>query len=160
MNRPAANASLARTIATEVLLVEAFVDELRKEQQALQQGDVDTLEQIVEAKANVAARLDLQARVRNTLLQGAGEAPDRPGMAHWLASHPQDRMAADAWKRLQELAEEAHELNRVNGSLIQMRLQNNQKALSSLRAATGSAPLYGPDGMATSLGGRRIIDSA
>ena len=44
------------------------------------------------------------------------------------------------------IAAEARQANKVNGDLIQSRLQNNKQALSALMSVADRASLYGPDG--------------
>ncbi len=58
------------------------------------------------------------------------------------------------------LASQARELNRVNGELIQIRMQYNAQALEALLGGNGSLALYGPDGQNAAPSARRISDRA
>ena len=53
--------------------------------------------------------------------------------------------ARDAWNSLMSLAGQAHEVNRANGELIQIRMQHNAQALEALLGSNASLALYGPD---------------
>ena len=67
-------------------------------------------------------------------------------MAKWLqqrdGGNPQ---IAELWQQLLALAENAQQLNQINGSMIDTRLRNNQQALAILQAAAKQSALYGPD---------------
>jgi flagella synthesis protein FlgN len=69
-------------------------------------------------------------------------------MAEWLIIHggaEQARLSV-TWNSLLADAEQARNLNRTNGVLIESRLRFNQAALAALRDAMRQATLYGPDG--------------
>jgi flagella synthesis protein FlgN len=78
----------------------------------------------------------------------------------WCAAHPGGDAARDLCSSLLSLASRARELNRVNGELIQLRMQHNALALEALMGASGTLALYGPDGQSTPPSGRRISDRA
>lgn len=57
------------------------------------------------------------------------------------------------WRDTGDLARQVARLNRLNGQLIQLRLEHNQRLLNTLREAAGGE-LYGPDGQARGKSGR------
>lgn len=152
--------ALADIIAAEADVVSAFVVLLKEEQDVLKAGSADALPGIVERKTATALKLSPITTARNAELGRATMATDRAGIDAWLAKFPADTAVRDNWQRLQALAEEARELNRVNGRLIQLRMQTNTQALEALLAAASRQDLYGADGQATPGTTRRIIDSA
>lgn len=151
---------LRRTLQTEADAVERFADLLRQEQQTLASGDVDALAPLIQQKNAVAAELTRLAQQRNALLAAEGLAPDRSGIEAWCAQHPANTEVRAAWSRILLLASNARELNRVNGELIQIRMQHNAQGLEALLGASRSLELYGPDGQTAAQSGRRINEAA
>lgn len=151
---------LLRTLQTEADAVARFADLLRQEQNTLAIGDVDALTPLIEQKNSVAAELTACAQRRNALLAAEGLTPDRTGIEAWCALHPANTDVSAAWSRILLLARDAHELNRVNGELIQIRMQHNAQGLEALLGASRSLELYGPDGQTAAHSGRRINDAA
>lgn len=152
--------SLADIIAAEADLVSAFVRLLDEEQEALKLGKADLLPGIVERKAVATGKLAPISATRNAELSRAGLKPDRAGVEAWLEKHPTDKLVRQHWQKLQSLAAEAKELNRVNGELIRLRMQNNAQVLEILLSAANRQDLYSADGQAAPSANRRIIDSA
>lgn len=147
---------LLRIIAEEARTVQQFVDLLNREQTALSVGETDELPALAEQKsilANDLVNLDMQ---RNDLLAIMGFKSGRKGIEAWCAKHPAEQAVADTWATILRLATEARELSRLNGELIQLRLNVTAKALQALQAGKSSLDLYGPDGQATNSGLRRI----
>lgn len=155
-------AALVRTVDAEAATVEDFVALLEREQEMLVKGQVDDLIELVRQKDAVAAKLATLAAQRSMLLRASGLTTDTDGtgMASWFAANPAEVRARSAWSSLLSLAGQARELNRVNGELIQVRMQHNALALETLMGSNASANLYGPDGQKTPPSGRRISDSA
>lgn len=151
---------LLRTLQTEADAVARFADLLRQEQNTLATGDVDALTPLIQQKNSVAAELTAFAQQRNALLAAEGLAPDRAGIEDWCARHPANTDVSTAWSRILLLARDARELNRVNGELIQIRMQHNAQGLEALLGASRSLELYGPDGQTAAHSGRRINDAA
>lgn len=152
--------TLADLIAAEAGVVAAFVVLLKEEQEILKAGNPEALPDLIERKTDTAQKLAPLAAARNSELARAGFATDRAGIDAWLAKHPGNQGVRQQWQQLQTLAAEAKELNRVNGELIRLRMQNNAQALEALLAAAHRQDLYGADGQATQAATRRIIDSA
>lgn len=159
MSAMSALSGLADMLKAEADAVSAFVFLLGEEQSALKQGDADALPAIIERKAAATATLGPLSASRNALLETLGLGHDRAGIEEWLVRHPQDITARNHWQRLQDLAAEARELNRLNGELIHLRMGHNAQMLEALRAANRQ-DLYGADGQTTLGTPRRVIDSA
>lgn len=151
---------LADILAAEADAVSAFCLLLGEEQELLKKGAADALPEIVSRKNAAIGRLTPCSDKRNQWLAAAGLPQDRLGMEQWLATHPNDKATPSAWARLQQLAAEAKELNRLNGELIRIQLANNARSLESLQAGSEQQGLYGANGHAAGSTGSRIIDSA
>lgn len=149
---------MRQTVEGEVKLLEQFVELLRSEQTALAQGAADDLPRLANQKNGLVVQLNLISAQRTTFLQAHGFTADRAGIDDWCAQ-AQDAEITATWQQVLQLAAEARELNRVNGELIQIRMQFNAKALEALGGAKNSLELYGPDGQSTKPGSRRINDA-
>lgn len=156
---PATAASPA-SLDSELALLRTFVSLLEQEQQSLVHGDVDRLTDLIGQKNRIAAELGHFADQRSEMLAASGLAADRAGMAAWLAAQGADSRAFATWSSVLDLAARAHELNRLNGELIETRQQHNSQALEALRNARGGSETYGPDGRSAAIGLRRIRESA
>ena len=149
---------MRQTIDGEATLLEQFVELLRREQASLTQGVADDLPQLADQKNGLVIQLNQLSAQRALFLEARGLTADRAGIDAWCAQ-ADDADTTDAWQEVLQLAAEARELNRVNGELIQIRMQFTAKALEALGGAKNSLELYGPDGQSTKAGGRRINDA-
>lgn len=154
---PSGEASiLLQMLIKEADVVRQFVDLLKREQSSLSSGNTDDLPAFAEQKVQLAKHLDQLAASRCTSLIAQGFTTDHAGIEAWCTQHPAGEVAKDSWAKILELAREAHELNRLNGELIRLRMQFNAKALEALRVGESSLSLYGPDGQSTKPEHRRI----
>lgn len=148
-----------QALTAESDAVQQFVELLKLEQSALTKGNTEVLPELAERKSQLAVHLSGLAAQRNAALAAQGLGVDRAGIAAWCAKHPGENKAGKAWAMILALATEARELIRLNGELINIRMQYNSKALEALRGGNSSLDLYGPDGQATTPGNRRINDA-
>jgi flagella synthesis protein FlgN len=134
-----------------------FIDVLHREQHALQQPDMSLLRSLATEKAQQAQQLTQLADARNRWLAMLGYPQDRLGMERGLQECP---AAAAAWKELLQLAENAHQLNKINGILVDQRLRHVQQRLSVLQSSVSDTPgagLYGADGQPQPFSGGRCL---
>ncbi len=148
------------TVDTEIATLQRFCTLLEREQQMLGKGEIDALLPLLQEKNELAAALTAVAKQRVKALAAEGLAADRAGVVAWFAAHPTATRARTDWSLLLSLATEARELNRVNGELIQLRMQHNALALEALLGTTNPLGLYGSDGQNSLPSGRRISDRA
>ena len=147
---------IAYLIGQESTALDMLLAALREEQDILKSGMADNLAAVIERKNRQLETLARHGRRRNELLAGRGLKPDREGIAAWARSAGHEELGAT----FLALADEARELNRLNGQLIAMRLQATQSALSTLAPGHGGQGLYGPSGKTSFASGYRLIDSA
>ncbi|MBL8393757.1 MAG: flagellar protein FlgN [Candidatus Accumulibacter sp.] len=147
-------------IEAEIATVRSFVELLEQEQQMLIDGSVDQMMELLPRKNLLGTRLTEFADQRSQVLAAAGLSADRVGLDAWFASHTEETGTRTAWSVLLSLARQARELNRVNGEVIELRMQHNSQALDVLLGTTGALGLYGPDGQGIPASGRRISDRA
>lgn len=139
----------AQDLNTELKAFQDFVQILQTEQEALVQGDIDSLFELARLKSDKVVLLSQLAEKRNRFLAAQGLDLDRGGMEKWLQQHHTDPNFhfTETWKQLLAAAENAQQLNQINGSMIESRLRHNQQALAVLQSvANQGVSLYGPDG--------------
>lgn len=147
---------LAYVIGQEEAALKLFIAALEEEQLALKAGNTDALERIIENKNRHIEALGRLGFQRNQLLKVARMPEDREGLMQWAKASGQTVLVTG----FLHFADEARELNRLNGQLIAMRLTSTQSALASLtpHRAAGQG-LYGPKGQTSFNTGYRLIDT-
>lgn len=122
-----------------------FVALLETEQQVLLEGNIEQLSALTNNKTQAAHELSKLGSARISDLLARGAKSGNSGITAWLQAHIPDCLPV--WLSIQQLAEQAQQLNRTNGVLIQTKQRHNQQALAVLQNAAQSASgLYGPDG--------------
>lgn len=117
-----------------------FLTLLENEQQALLTQDSEQLLSLAEAKTQATHKLTELSRLRRQQLNSA-----TLDTTQWIQQNAPS--CRDIWDEIRELAARAHQLNQINGEVIQLKLRSNQKALTALLGATqNAAGLYGKDG--------------
>ena len=147
---------LAFAIGQEEAELKLFIAALEEEQGALKSGNTDLLERIVLNKNKHIEALARLGHRRNALLKAAQFAEDREGLTQWAGACGKNELLAG----FLHFADEAKELNRLNGQLIAIRLTSTQSALAALtpHRAAGQG-LYGPRGQTKFSTGYRLIDT-
>ena len=149
----ASPSDLVKNLETELRAFQDFIQVLQTEQDALVQGNVDSLLELARIKSEKVVLLSQLAENRHRFLSAQGFSPENGGMTKWLqqqrdGGNPQ---ISKLWQQLLALAENAQQLNQINGSMIDTRLRNNQQALAILQVAANQNALYGPDGQTRAL---------
>lgn len=148
----------AQLIAAEIKAVQLFVALLKEEQDALRTSRLDDLEQLTEAKGKLLDELTRIAEARHQGFMQLGITENRAGVEAWLRKQQNPRLL-QAWKALQQLAQEAKSLNELNGQCIQLLSQSNRKLLESITGQQARGTFYGPDGQTALSSSFRISDS-
>jgi flagella synthesis protein FlgN len=150
--------TIAGLLEREYRAVEAFVALLRQEAALLESGTTESLAALAEEKLRAATELADFSATRDSKLIHAGFQPGAAGMESWIGS-PTGAGYREQWRKMLDLAAQARAINETNGKLINVRLRNNQQALSILMAAADQAVTYGPDGQQHPGGGGRSLGS-
>ncbi len=138
------DSQLTTALSDELGAVRVFVELLQQEQNLLTENLTDQLLILAEQKAAQAVRLNQLAEARRGLLKQYIPELTIDAIQTWLATHSTQGLAH--WQEIRVLAEQAQQLNHINGELIQMKLRHNQQTLATLSQAVRKADLYGPDG--------------
>nr|WP_198980435.1 flagellar protein FlgN [Herbaspirillum sp. ASV7] len=136
--------------------MQRLIEKLRQEQALLSEASAEGMTEIISEKASIVAEMTTLAGNRHRQLAELGYTDDEAGMQKWMNEQGSDA-DKDIWADLFELAQDAKELNRVNGLLIGKKLSVNQNALTVLQGKTGTGSFYGPDGQSSiKSSGRRL----
>ncbi len=155
-NNPAAD--LIACLQAEHDAWKGFVTLLETEQQALVSGNTEQLLALVDSKVLAAQSLGKLANERRESLLACGGKVETDGLTSWLQTNAANSLPV--WNGILQLSEQAQQLNRTNGILIQTRLRQNQQALMVLQNATDSTNgLYGPDGQPSMSASGRTLGS-
>lgn len=153
------HAEFAETLEAETEALRQFLQILQSEQEALTQGNIDKLGEFARLKSEQGVRLSLLSSNHNRLLNqhGLGDTPENIRQLIQREDPDGKYSLAQSWEKLLELAKQAQDMNRLNGTMIEMQLKRNQQALAILQEAAKQTSLYGPDGHSQALGtGRRL----
>ncbi|BEV15184.1 flagellar protein FlgN [Herbaspirillum sp. DW155] len=135
----------ASKLSLEHAALSRLVEKLNQEQALLAEATAEGLTDIISEKAAIVAEMSTLAGNRHALLGSLGYSADESGMQAWMNEQASEA-DREIWASLFELAQDAKELNRVNGLLIGKKLSINQSALTILQGKTGTGNFYGPDG--------------
>ncbi|WP_343586402.1 flagellar protein FlgN [Herbaspirillum sp.] len=138
----------AQSLAQEQAALARLVEKLRQEQVLLSETASEGMTDLIGEKAAIVAEMTTLAGHRHQHLASLGYADDEGGMQQWMDEHGSDGDKA-IWSALFDLAQDAKELNRLNGILIGKKLSINQSALTILQGKTNSGNFYGPDGQSS-----------
>ena len=158
MSQPAAQ--LAALIRSERAGVQALVEALAIERDALAHGTTDGLAESAARKRELLLHVAHLGDQRTRMLERSGFAADRRGMENWLMANDPNGVARAEWTSLLELTQKAHRLNQENGAFIDAGMHANQHALQALMSAGAAASTYGATGRALSPVGSRSLASA
>ena len=157
MTQPARTELLA-ALTEERLAVRGFVDLLQQEQKLLMENSTDPLTLLAEQKSARAFHLNKLAEARHRLLLTCIPEPTAAAILAWFKGNSAEGLVI--WQEIRVLADQASQINRINGELIQMKLRHNQQLLGALSRAVNQANLYGSNGQASfSTGSGRSLGS-
>lgn len=143
MTHPAC-AEILSALSDERVSVLSFVELLQQEQSLLTENSIDQLQSLAEKKSAHAVRLNELNEVCRRLLGKVIPTPDNTAIAAWFETNSKEGLAL--WQEVRALAEQAWQLNQINGELILMKQRLNQQLLTALTRAVNQANLYGSDG--------------
>lgn len=152
--------SPAACLHEEQQAVRALTQLLMLEQEELIQANTEAVASLTAPKAQAAAAISQLSQQRYQALASAGFDANDNGMQAWVESGAASKEASDHWHQLIDLAKTAHEVNRVNGTLINKQIIRTQNALNVLQhgSVQGNNLCYGPDGQTSSAArGRHIV---
>lgn len=131
----------------DVKLLNELVSLLSKEQGFLINMDIDDIEKVLDDKSVLIKQISASSAARHQALGKAGYDANENGMATWVRSIAEQALG-NAWQAFQSQLEQAKELNRVNGQMINQHFKRNQQTLNQLqgKVPNAAAGVYGPNG--------------
>lgn len=149
---------LLAALSNERQAVLEFIELLRREQGFLTENDIEPLQILAEQKSAHAVKLNSLSEVCRQQLAKISVALNNAEIEAWFKRNSAEGLAI--WQEVRVLAEQAKQINNVNGELIQMKLRNNQQTFAALSRAVSQANLYGADGQTSySSGSGRSLGS-
>ncbi len=136
-----------KALETERNSFGAFIEILRKEENALVEGKIEKIDYLASDKSRLIDELIQLDDHRNEYLQKQGLSLEKNSINAWLTEqHSGQSEIKILWNELLDLAKTAQQLNHSNGLIISTQLQHNQRAFAALHCAAGNVSLYGPKG--------------
>ena len=137
-------------LETEKNIFQAFIEILKKEENALIEGKIEEIDYLASDKSRLIEELIQFDEDRNEYFKKQGLTLEKNSIDNWLteltkhdSSLPEIKTS---WNELLNLAKIAQQLNYSNGLMISSQLQYNQRAFAALHCAAGNVSLYGPKG--------------
>jgi flagella synthesis protein FlgN len=130
-------------------LVNSLLETLSREQTSLVKADIDAIEAIIEEKAVLLQNINSSAKSRYAALAANGFEPSELGMMDWI-KHQAKPAINELWEGFQKTLNQAKEMNRLNGMLINKHFNRNQQLLNHLQGNSSARDVYGKNGQATS----------
>ena len=142
-------ASFTSDLEIERNTLQAFIEILKKEEQALIHGRIEALDDFASDKSRLIEKLIQHDDQRKEYTQNQESTVAKDNMNTRLIEQHTDQLKAQVlWNELLELARAAQQLNHSNGLIISSQLKYNQRAFTTLQCAAGNVSLYGPKGQA------------
>ena len=129
-------------------LVDQLLVLLNKEQANLINADIDAIEGIIDEKAQLLQSISVTVQNRYDALSKNGFEGNEQGMAAWLTGQKEPAIH-QSWLKFQKMLDQAKELNRINGMLINKHFNRNQQFIDALNSAHSPGQMYGANGQAT-----------
>ncbi|AEJ01958.1 FlgN family protein [Nitrosomonas sp. Is79A3] len=136
-----------KELETERNTLRAFIEILKKEENALVEGKIEKIDYLASDKSRLIEELIQFDDHRNEFLRKQGLSLEKNSINAWLSEqHTGQSEIKILWNELLDLAKTAQQLNHSNGLIISTQLQHNQRAFTALHCAAGNVSLYGPKG--------------
>jgi flagella synthesis protein FlgN len=139
--------SISNLFQQDVNLINELMFLLSREQVSLVDADIDAVEALLDEKSVLLQRISASAQLRYQALSKDGFQANENGMKSWVDAHTDTKQSL-LWQDFQYTLEQAKELNRVNGQLINKHFNRNQQFLNQLQGKS-SNNMYGPNGQAS-----------
>lgn len=130
-------------------LVSNLLETLSREQTSLVMADIDSIEALIEEKSVLLQSINVTAKSRYAALAANGFEPSEVGMLAWLKRQEKPAFN-ERWESFQKVLNQAKEMNRLNGILINKHFNRNQQLLSHLQGNSSASDVYGKNGQTKS----------
>ena len=141
--------SISTFFEQDAKLVNDLVFLLSREQISLIEADIDAMEALLDEKSMLLQSINASVQVRYQALSNAGYEPNEDGMFAWIKNTDSVKLTL-LWQDFQNTLEQAKELNRLNGQLINKHFNRNQQFLHQFKGGLANDSVYGRNGQTTS----------
>lgn len=141
--------SISSLFEQDLKLVNELAFLLSREQVSLINADIDAIESLLDEKNVLLQAINQSVQVRYQALSDAGYQPNENGMEAWVEKSASVRYI-QLWRDFQKTLEQAKELNRLNGQLVNKHFNRNQQFLQHLKGDFANGEVYGRNGQASS----------
>lgn len=129
----------------DVYLVNRLLLALKNEQTALVATDIDAIEALLDERSALLQSINIAAKNRYEALAINGFEPNEFGMIAWLKRQGKTAIK-EAWENFQKALNQAKEMNRLNGILINRHFNRNQQILNQLQNPSSADSIYSRNG--------------
>lgn len=144
------NLQRANILQQDMELLQRIQGVLLTEQQHLERGEAWALPDLTQSKQKLTEELDQRYAARTAALRAQGLTTTLTGMREWMCRQQTEQQKSEFdhhWNEFLTLTQEIRELNKINGRLIEMHLQQIESRLKNLSKAAASEQTYGADGL-------------
>lgn len=131
-----------------VLLLETLEKLLEQEFDALNQRNIDQLQQLIVQKTDALTLLEENNIARNQLFIQAGITPNKAGLQQYSAQLPETQATTfkSQWSKLEKILHSVNDKNQRNELIISRNSRNLEQLLSILRGQNQKTMLYDQSG--------------
>lgn len=151
---------LTSLLNSEVTCLQALLDALNKEFDALTNSNVASLEQVTHDKNNALAKQAEASLSRQHFVTAKAHENTDKGLQQLIAGYQNQKVLSTTIGQLRSLAEQCQSINRTNGRLILQKQQHTRNALDILRQADSNPSTYSGQGDTIANGESRSLGKA
>lgn len=151
---------LGSVLDREIDCLQALLQVLEAEREALLSGDVDAIEHATAAKNGALAAQGEATLSRESATSRFSVDNTDEGMRQLIAGCENRERLDASLSRLRALAAQCRDGNRANGRLILQKQEHARGALNVIRQTGASTPIYSGQGKATAAAGTRSLGKA
>lgn len=131
-----------------VVLLDTLEILLEQEFEALNQRNIEQLQQLIVQKTDALTQLEENNIARNQLFAQAGITPNKAGLQQYCDQLPdtQATMFKSQWSKLEQVLLSVNEKNKRNELIISRNSRNLEQLLSILRGQNQKTMLYDQSG--------------
>ena len=163
MTRPSPNdtrTQIVEILGESVLHALGLKETLQNERRALEEQNIDELDQAVTTKSDCVGKLQQLESQRQALCEASGFHPGPDQMEQLVDWCDEDSVITRCWSQLMDIAADCNALNLTNGAIIQMRSQMMASNLAVLRGGEPQPDTYRRQGRDSAANKQRSLAEA
>ncbi|SER08326.1 FlgN protein [Amphritea atlantica] len=131
-----------------ITFLTALSELLDAEYQALQQRNIEHLQELVEKKTDILQQLEENNQTRNQLFIAAGITPDKEGLQSYQVqlNNTESTSFRSCWIELEQALHQVNDKNKRNEIIISRNSRNLEQLMSIIRGQNQKNTLYNQSG--------------